>query len=198
VSRTIVVTPFGRADQLAAACVLTGIGGDVVPVGEFSAIVYDGTDVSAGNAAAAKISELAKGHEVLLLVRSEEQIDAGHFRNGAREADVPAGLALTNLPAEVEGLLLETLAPADVEGHIDTATMSRMQASAATMTPARASLARTALLWMVVALLAVVAVVIGALVALGGQTAAWFAAGLAAIVLLFSLFRISRLLTARS
>ncbi len=197
-SRTIVVTPFGRADQLAAACVLTGIGGDVVPVGEFSAIVYDGTDVSAGNAAAAKISELAKGHEVLLLVRSEEQIDAGHFRNGAREADVPAGLALTNLPAEVEGLLLETLAPADVEGHIDTATMSRMQASAATMTPARASLARTALLWMVVALLAVVAVVIGALVALGGQTAAWFAAGLAAIVLLFSLFRISRLLTARS
>ncbi|MYM19479.1 hypothetical protein GSY69_05720 [Brevibacterium sp. 5221] len=197
-SRTVVVTPFGRADQLAAACVLSGIGGDVVPVGDFTAIVASGTDVEAGNAAAAKISELARDHEVLLLVRSDEQIDAGHYRNGAREADVPAGLALTNLPGEVESLLLEALDPADVEGRIDTASMSRMQASAAAMTPARAALARTALLWMVVALLAVIAVVAGALVALAGTGPAWFAVGLGALVLGFSLFRVSRLLAGRA
>ena len=53
VSRTVIVTPFGRAEQLAAACVLSEIPGDVVPIGDFSAIVQSGTDIEAGNRAAA-------------------------------------------------------------------------------------------------------------------------------------------------
>ena len=63
-SRTVIVTPFGRADQLAAACVLSDIPGEVVPIGDFSAIVLSGTDIAEGNAAAAQISKLAGRHEV--------------------------------------------------------------------------------------------------------------------------------------
>ena len=134
-STTVLVTPFGVAQQLAAACVLSNIHGTIVPIGEFTGIVLADTDVQAGNEAAAAISKLAGKHEVLLLVRSEEQIDAGHYRHGNRESDVPAGLALKNLPDVLEGLLLETVAAEDVDGNIPTSSMTKLQASAATMPP---------------------------------------------------------------
>ena len=47
-----------------------------MPVGDFTGIVLADTGVAAGNEAAAAISKLAGKHEVLLLVRSDEQIDA--------------------------------------------------------------------------------------------------------------------------
>lgn len=194
-SRTVIVTPFGQPDQLAAACVLSDIPGAIVPIGDFSAIVQDDTDIAAGNAAAAAISKLAGKHEVLLMVRNDEQIDAAHYRLGARESDVPAGLALTNLPEDLEKLLLETKAPQDIDGWIDTSRMTKLQASAATMTPARAALARTAILWFVVALLAVIAIVIGAIVGLRGIQAAWVGVGLGVVVLGFGLYRINALLS---
>lgn len=197
-SRTVIVTPFGRPDQLAAACVLSDIPGEVVPIGDFSALVLSGTDIVEGNAAAAQLSELTGQHEVLLLVRNDEQIDAAHYRRGTREADVPAGLALTNLPSELEQLLLGTLAPQDIDGWIDTGSMTKLQASAATMTPARAALARTAILWGVVALLAVIAIVIGVIAALNGMTAAWVAAGLGFVVLVLAAFRLRSLLAGRT
>ena len=193
-SRTVIVTPFGRADQLAAACVLSDIPGEVVPIGDFSAIVLSGTDIAEGNAAAAQISKLAGRHEVLLLVRNDEQIDAAHYRRGEREADVPAGLALTNLPGELEQLLLETVDPRDIEGWIDLSSMTKLQASAATMTPARAALARTALLWAVVALLALAALVIGVIAALAGEPIAWAGAGLGLVVLVVAAVRVRGLL----
>ncbi|WP_029089872.1 hypothetical protein [Brevibacterium album] len=193
-SRTVIVTPFGRADQLAAACVLSGIPGWVVPLGDFSAVVQDTTDIAAGNEAAATLSRLTGKHEVLLMVRSEEQIDAAHYRSGTREADVPAGLALSNLPGELEGLLLGSLEPADVEGGFDTATMSRLEASRATMTPARAALARTALLWLVAALLAVVVIAFGAVQGMNGSAMGWAVGALGLIVLVISLLRVRTLL----
>ncbi|GAA4382239.1 MULTISPECIES: hypothetical protein [Brevibacterium] len=197
-SRTVIVTPFGRPDQLAAACVLSDIPGEVVPIGDFSALVLSGTDIAEGNAAAAQLSKLTGQHEVLLLVRNDEQIDAAHYRRGTREADVPAGLALTNLPSELEQLLLETLAPQDIDGWIDTGSMTKLQASAATMTPARAALARTAILWGVVALLAVIAIVVGVIAALSGMTAAWVAAGLGLVVLVLAALRLRSLLAGRT
>lgn len=197
-SRTVIVTPFGRPDQLAAACVLSDIPGEVVPIGDFSALVLSGTDIAEGNAAAAQLSKLTGQHEVLLLVRNDEQIDAAHYRRGTREADVPAGLALTNLPSELEQILLETLAPQDIDGWIDTGSMTKLQASAATMTPARAALARTAILWGVVALLAVIAIVVGVIAALSGMTAAWVAAGLGLVVLVLAALRLRSLLAGRT
>src|SRR5699024_7473625 len=59
VSTTVVVTPFGLTQQLAAACVLSNIEGTIVPIGEFSGIVLNDTDVATGNEAAAAISKLA-------------------------------------------------------------------------------------------------------------------------------------------
>ncbi|HJG80187.1 MAG TPA: hypothetical protein K8V08_07220 [Brevibacterium senegalense] len=195
-SRTVIVTPFGRPDQLAAACVLSDIEGDVVPLGDFSAIVQQGTDIAAGNRAAAAISRLTGKHEVLLMVRSEEQIDAAHYRRGEREADVPAGLALSNLPDDLERLLLETAQPRDIEGWIDTSTMSKLDASRATMTPQRTALARAALLWIVVALLALVVLVFGAVQGLGGSVMGWIVAVFGAAVLVASLVRVRGLLGA--
>ncbi|MCT1690633.1 hypothetical protein M3B11_06645 [Brevibacterium sp. p3-SID960] len=195
-SRTVIVTPFGRAEQLAAACTLSDIRCDVVPVGSFSAIVLDDTSIAEGNDVAATISKLSGKHEVLMLARNDEQIDAGHFRSGIREADVPAGLALTNLPAEVEKLLLETIAPRDIDGHLDTSKMSKLEASKATMTPAREALARTALLWMVVAFLALVGIVASFIGVFTGSMVAWAGVVIAVITLGISIQRISRVLGA--
>ncbi|SMY11349.1 hypothetical protein [Brevibacterium jeotgali] len=193
-SRTVIVTPFGRPEQLAAACVLSEIPGDIVPIGDFSAIVQGGTDIEAGNRAAAAISKLSGKHEVLLMVRSEEQIDAAHYRNGEREADVPAGLALSNLPSELERVLLEVTDPRDIDGWIDTSSMSKLEASRATMTPQRAALARTAMLWLVAALLALVVVVFGVVQGVGGSVMGWVVAVFGAIVLVASLLRVRRVL----
>ncbi|GAA1561365.1 MULTISPECIES: hypothetical protein [Brevibacterium] len=193
-STTVIVTPFGVAEQLAAACVLSNIRGTIVPIGDFTGIVLADTDVQAGNEAAAAISKLSGKHEVLLLVRSEEQIDAGHFRHGARESDVPAGLALKNLPDVLEQLLLEVVSADDVEASIATSSMTKLQASAATMSPGRAAVARTALLWIVVAILAGLITAFGITIGLGGNTVAWVVAVFGAIVLGFSLWRIYNVL----
>ena len=194
-STTVVVTPFGVPDQLAAACVLSNITGTIVPVGDFTGIVLADTGVAAGNEAAVAISKLAGKHEVLLLVRSDEQIDAGHYRNGARESDVPAGLALRNLPDVVEQLLLETTTADQVEGNIPTSSMSKLQASAATMTPGRAALARTALLWIIVAVLAGIVLAFGVSFGLSGNGVAWGVAVLGVGGLGYAHRRISRVLS---
>lgn len=195
-SRTVIVTPFGRAEQLSAACTLSGIRCDVVPIGSFSAIVLDDTSIAEGNEIAARISKLAGKHEVLLLARNDEQIDAGHYRNGSREADVPAGLALTNLPEETEKLLLETLAPRDIDGHIDTSKMSKLEASKATMTPQREAIARTALLWIVVALLGLIGVIASFIAVFSGSMLAWGGVVISGVVIGVSAQRITRLLGA--
>lgn len=189
------VTPFGVAQQLAAACVLSNIKGTIVPIGEFTGIVLADTDVQAGNEAAAAISKLSGKHEVLLLVRSDEQIDAGHYRHGNRESDVPAGLALKNLPDVLEKLLLEIVPAEEVEGSIPTSSMTKLQASAATMSPGRAAVARTALLWIVVAVLAGLITAFGITVGMSGSTMAWVIGAFGVVVLGFSLWRIYRVLT---
>lgn len=197
-SRTVIVTPFGLPQQLAAACKLNNLVGYVVPVGDFSALVLDSVTAGEGERSAQAISQLAGKHEVLLLTRADEQIDAGHYRYGKRESDVPAGLALNNLPSITEQLLLETADPRTTEGSIDVAKMTKLQASAATMTPERAALARTALMWMVVAAVAFIGIVTGAIAALNIDPIVWAAVGLAAVAFAFSLFRINRLLAGKA
>lgn len=194
-STALVVTPFGEPRQLAAACVLADIPGDVVPVGDFSALVLD--SVEKGTQAAAAISKLAGKHEVLLLVHSDEQIDAGHYRHGEREADVPAGLALTNLPSITERLLLGTLDAKQAPGYIDTSKMSKVQASAATMTPQRAALARTALVWIITVALGLVVVVLG-LFALAQTPWAWVVVVFGGAVSVIAASRVWALLWRRS
>src|SRR5699024_6016555 len=94
-------------------------------------------------------------------------------------------------PADVlEQLLLETVSAEDVEGSIRTDSMTKLQASAATMTPGRAAVARTALLWIIAAVLAGLVTAFGIALGLGGNTIAWVVAGFGVIVLGFSLWRI--------
>lgn len=188
-TRIIALTPFGRPDQLAAACVLAKIHGTVVPVGDFSAIAL-GDDSDEARAATASLSELAGRHELLLLISSDEHIDASGWRGGKHENDVPAGLALSNLPDELEDLVLGRTDPADVAGSIDTRSMSRIQASAATMTGERAGVARTAMLWILGAILAVVLGIVFAVMAIAGSSVAWIGVGVAAALVVVAGWRI--------
>lgn len=193
----LVVTPFGDPKQLAAACVLSDISGSVVPVGGFSAIVLDDADRESAIAVTTKLSKMAGRYEVLVLVREDDAISSGHFREGKRQSDVPAGLALQNLPEDVERLLLGGVTADEIEGAHHTSDISKMQASALTMTGARAAIARTAIVWIIVAVLAFIALVLGAVIALNGPWYMWIAAAVAAGVFGVSLFRISRLLGSR-
>ena len=58
------------------------------------------------------------------------------------------------------------------------------------MSPGRAAMARTALLWIIAAVLAGLVTAFGIALALGGNTVAWVVAALGVIVLGFSLWRI--------
>lgn len=191
-SRTVVVTPFGSAEQLTAACVLASVRGTVVPTGNFTTLVVP--DEGSGVAAATAVSRLAGKNDVLLMVNSDEQIEASQWRKGEKIAEVPPGLALANLPSEVEKLVLGLTEPAGVEGHRVTSEMTKLQASAATMTPERAALARTAMIWIFAGLVALVAAVVAGIVALTGSGLAWFAFGLGWLVFVVSVWRIVALL----
>lgn len=192
-TRTIALTPFGRPDQLAAACVLAKIHGTVVPVGEFSAIAL-GDDAAEARAAAASLSELSGEHELLLLISTDEHIDASQWRHGKHESDVPAGLALSSLPDALEELVLGRTAPADIDGSIDTRSMSRLQASAATMTGERASVARTAMMWIIGFVLALVLGIVFLIMAIAGSTAAWLGVVVAAALLCMAGWRTRKVL----
>ncbi|MDN5659451.1 MAG: hypothetical protein L0G72_01670, partial [Brevibacterium aurantiacum] len=79
--------------------------------------------------------------------------------------------------------------------NIPTSSMTKLQASAATKSPGRAAVARTALLWIVVAVLAGLITAFGITIGLSGNTMAWVVAVFGAIVLGFSLWRIYSVLT---
>lgn len=193
--RTIVVTPFASSEQLTAACVLASVHGIVVPTGNFTALVVP--EGSAGVEAATAVSRLAGKNDVLLMINSGEHIEASQWRKGQRLAEVPAGLAMTNLPDEVERLVLGVDEPTDIPGHKVTSEMSKLQASAASMTPERAALARTALVWIVAGFIALVVAIAAGVVALAGNALAWAAFGLGWLVFAVSVWRIVALLGLR-
>ena len=217
-SRTVIVTPFANSRQLAAACVLSGLSGDVVPVGEFSAIFYSSATQSAqefpdvesaylpeadktsslAHRTAQRISKLAGEYEVLILSYDESHISAAHYRAGLHKGEVAAGLALSNLPDDVEALLLGAKQPEEIDGLIRTADMSKLQASAITMTPQRAAVAKRALRWICVVVSALVVLGVGLVVLLNGHTFAWIAVGLGVIALSVGGVRSIQLLRFRS
>lgn len=192
--QVIVLTPFAQSTQLAAACVLSDIHGHVVPIGAYHAVAVDDPDFERAREQAATLSKIAGRMDVLLLIRREGQIDASQWRRGAHEADVPAGLALSKLPSVLEQLLLGSTTPEQVEGSISTRGMTKLQASAAAMTPERHAIARTALMWSAAAILALVVLIFALIIALGGTTPAWAGVAAATLVLGFAVWRVVSLL----
>ncbi|WGW13145.1 hypothetical protein LWF01_05075 [Saxibacter everestensis] len=193
-NRVVVLTPFAKADQLAAACVLAKIHGHVVPVGDFNAVVVAEPDLELAREQAASLSKLSGRNEVLLLVRDGGQIDSSQWRRGLHEADVPAGLALSKLPDVLEKVLLGSVEAAEVSGSIDTRSMSRLEASAATMSPERMRTARTAMLWLLGGLLAFVLLIVFVVIAVAGNSTAWFGAVVTALLTAAAAWRAMRLL----
>nr|WP_244954119.1 hypothetical protein [Spelaeicoccus albus] len=180
---------------MAAACVLAKIHGTVVPVGDFSAIAL-GDDSDEARTAAASLSELAGRHELLLLISTEEHIDASQWRHGKHENDVPAGLALSSLPDELEDLVLGRTEPSAVKGSIDTRSMSRRQASAATMTGERARVARTAAVWILGVVCAAILGIVFAVMAIAGSAVAWIGVAVAVVLVVIAAWRTRKVVTA--
>ena len=196
-NRTVIVTvlshdrlPMGLASFFS----LEKLGGYVVPVEPLVAAVFDDLSPAQAEQQAAKLSKVFIDSSILLLSRRDESIDAGNYRNGRRDEDVPAGLALSNMPETIEQLLVGVKDPADIEGAIDASDISKLQISNAMMTPARVRRAQNLLWWAVVALLALAAVIVGAITAARLDNAMlWAAAVLGVVVLAFAVFRITRL-----
>jgi hypothetical protein len=78
-----------------------------------------------------QLSRVLRQADVLLLTRSEGQIQAERWRGGALQ-DAPApGLLLSGLPDVVERVLLTDTPPLDVEGAVTSVGMPRSRVAGA-------------------------------------------------------------------
>jgi hypothetical protein len=125
-SLALVVTQVAAPAPLAAACALAKVDVDVVPssVGAIAVL----RDPASGAAGAEAISRLLRTLPVILLERREGQIAAGRWTGGARVADLPPGLVLSDAPSVLEDLLLGDAKVAEVPGVVSSVGMSRWQA----------------------------------------------------------------------
>ncbi|MFC4616183.1 hypothetical protein ACFO3K_15755 [Cellulomonas algicola] len=125
-SLALVVTQVAAPAPLAAACALAKVDVDVVPssVGAIAVLC----DPASGAAGAEAISRLLRTLPVILLERREGQISAGRWTGGARVADLPPGLVLSDAPSVLEDLLLGDAKVAEVPGVVSSVGMSRWQA----------------------------------------------------------------------
>ncbi|WP_276596315.1 hypothetical protein, partial [Cellulomonas fimi] len=125
-SLALVVTQVAAPAPLAAACALAKVDVDVVPssVGAIAVL----RDPASGPAGAEAISKLLRTLPVILLERREGQISAGRWTGGARVADLPPGLVLSDAPEVLEDLLLGDAKVAEVPGVVSSVGTSRWQA----------------------------------------------------------------------
>lgn len=125
-SLALVVTQVAAPAPLAAACALAKVDVDVVPssVGAIAVL----RDPASGAAGAEAISRLLRTLPVILLERREGQISAGRWTGGARVADLPPGLVLSDAPSVLEDLLLGDARVGEVPGVVSSVGMSRWQA----------------------------------------------------------------------
>lgn len=125
-SVALVVTPVADPGPLAATCALAKVDVDAVPsdVGAIAVL----RDPTAGERAAAAISELLRAVPVVLLERREEQVSASHWVGGERTRELPPGLVLSDAPELLEGLLLGGVQAGAVPGTVTSVGMSRWKA----------------------------------------------------------------------
>lgn len=128
-SRAVVVTPVPIPDALAAACVLAGVGAEVVPSEIGSIAVCLDPDGEVSYKAGVTISQLLKGALIVVLQNEDGQIAAKGFTNGAETEVQAAGLWLDAAPMVLEDLITGTADAADVEGMVSTVGMSRWRAA---------------------------------------------------------------------
>ncbi len=126
VTVALLLTQVVAAEPLAAVCSLAGVQAEAVGSAAGSVAVL--TDPTAGAAAAAGVSRMLPGTEVVLLERRAGSIAAAVWSRGARDEEVAPGLVLAEGPAVLEDLLLGSTTPGDLEGTVPSAGMSRFRA----------------------------------------------------------------------
>jgi len=127
VTIAILLTPVVAAEPLAAVCVLAGVHADAVGSNAGSLAVL--ADPTTASTAAANVSRMLPGTQLVLLERRDSSIEAGVWSHGVRGDQVVApGLFLDEGPAVLEDLLLGDTTPADLEGTVPSAGISRFEA----------------------------------------------------------------------
>ncbi|PPK95206.1 hypothetical protein CLV92_10627 [Kineococcus xinjiangensis] len=117
-SRSVLVVPVEGAERLSAVCTLARVRGRVVPVEGAGCVLLPAAPADA-EAAAAKLSTLVQGADVVVLTSAAGAVTAQRWRGGRRQEDPKAGLLLSVWPDAVQRLLLGRLDPAEVPGTRD-------------------------------------------------------------------------------
>jgi len=125
----LVLTQVADAEPLAAACALAGVPIDAVPTPVGAVAVCREIGPGEPERAAEAISRLLQNTPVLLVVRRDGALVATRWTGGAAAAEVAPGLLLDGAPAEVEGLLVGTVAAADLPGVVSSVGLGRWRAT---------------------------------------------------------------------
>ena len=127
--RPLLVVPVADAERLAPVCTLARVRGRLVPV-EGAGCVLVPQDAGGAQEAAAKLSRLVRGADVVLLGVDGNAVTAQRWRGGVRGQDAAApGLLLSTWPDTVQRLLLGGLDPSEVAGARDVGHGSRWRAA---------------------------------------------------------------------
>lgn len=135
----LVLTQVASPEPLAAACALAGVEVDAVPTPVGAVAVCRRTAPGEPEAAAEAISRLLSNTPVLLVVRRDGALQASRWSGGTATAEVAPGLVLDGAPREVEGLVIGTLAAADLPGTVTSVGLGRWRATRMLATAARAA-----------------------------------------------------------
>ena len=125
----LLVVPVADPARLASVCTLARVRGRLVPV-EGAGCVLLPEPADGAQDAAAKLSRLVQGADVVLLALDGDVITAQRWRGGTRGQDAAApGLLLSTWPDAVQGLLLGRLDPAHADGAREVGHGSRWKAA---------------------------------------------------------------------
>lgn len=173
-SRSVVVTPFGQAPQLAATLSLLSLPAIVVPAGGRSVVVPVG-DTTA-EAVARHLSRAVGEVPVYVLRRTDTGVVAEEWTGGVGRDYPGAGLVLSGLPDHVTGLVLGRAEATELPGALDSRTLSRRQALTLQLGAGRLQVAQRRLRWGLVAGVFGVLTVVVAVRAAAGSGSWWLVA----------------------
>jgi len=122
VTVALLLTQVVAAEPLAAVCTLAGVR--AVAIGSIAVL----EDPTTGPQAAAAVSRLLKGTDLVLCERRAGAIAASRWSLGSHDEDLAPGLLLDSGPAVLEDLLLGDVVPGDLDGVVSSADISRFKA----------------------------------------------------------------------
>ncbi|MCL1899593.1 MAG: hypothetical protein FWG11_03570 [Promicromonosporaceae bacterium] len=125
----MLLVPLRSARALAATCALAGIDADVVGSNYAPLAILRDLRDDAPERAAAALSQLLRGVEVMLVSRGSDHISASRYLDGTRVGDTPLALLLAGAESEVEDLILGQIELQQFSGQVTPSKgLSKLQA----------------------------------------------------------------------